>query len=429
MLIISCRKERQLILKITKINVNILKKLKIFNDPIYGFITVRNPLIYKIIEHPYFQRLRRISQMGLSYLVYPGAHHTRFHHVLGCTYLMHKAVETLRLKSIDISEKEEEALTIAILMHDIGHGPYSHALEHSLIFGVGHEKVSLKFMELLNEEYSGALGLAIKVFKGEYHRKFMNQLISGQLDMDRMDYLKRDSFYSGVAEGNINVERLITMLNVKDDELVVEFKGIYSVEKFIMARRFMYWQVYLHKTGIVAERVLVKILERARELLRKGDTLECSSTLKVFLEQEIDEAAFNEEKLIIFSELDDYDVLSALKGWCKHNDEILSYLCNSIVNRRLPKIEMRNEEFEPGYVEKIRRKVKDALNVDGKDLDYLVYHGTVENKAYNQDKEQIKILYKNGEQKDIIKASDSSSIEALSMTVRKYYLCYPKKLL
>ncbi len=429
MLIISCRKERQLILKITKINVNILKKLKIFNDPIYGFITVRNPLIYKIIEHPYFQRLRRISQMGLSYLVYPGAHHTRFHHVLGCTYLMHKAVETLRLKSIDISEKEEEALTIAILMHDIGHGPYSHALEHSLIFGVGHEKVSLKFMELLNEEYSGALGLAIKVFKGEYHRKFMNQLISGQLDMDRMDYLKRDSFYSGVAEGNINVERLITMLNVKDDELVVEFKGIYSVEKFIMARRFMYWQVYLHKTGIVAERVLVKILERARELLGKGDTLECSSTLKVFLEQEIDEAAFNEEKLIIFSELDDYDVLSALKGWCKHNDEILSYLCNSIVNRRLPKIEMRNEEFEPGYVEKIRRKVKDALNVDGKDLDYLVYHGTVENKAYNQDKEQIKILYKNGEQKDIIKASDSSSIEALSMTVRKYYLCYPKKLL
>ena len=428
MLIILYRKERQLILKSTKINVNILKKLKIFNDPIYGFITVRNPLIYKIIEHPYFQRLRRISQMGLSYLVYPGAHHTRFHHVLGCTYLMKMAVETLRLKNVEISDQEEEALTLAILMHDIGHGPYSHALEYSLIVGLGHEKVSLMFMELLNEEYDGALELAIKVFKGEYHRKFMNQLISGQLDMDRLDYLKRDSFYSGVAEGNINVERLITMLNVKDDELVVEFKGIYSVEKFIMARRFMYWQVYLHKTGIVAERVLVKILERARELLDSGDELECSSTLKVFLEQKIDEVSFDKEKLIIFSQLDDYDIFSALKAWCSHPDKILSYLCNSIVNRRLPKIEMRNEDFEPEYVEKIRSKVKDALNLEEKELDYLVYHGTVENKAYNQNKEQIKIIYKNGEQKDIIKASDSSSIEALSMTVRKYYLCYPKKL-
>ena len=429
MCLILYRKERQLILKNTKINVNILKKLKIFNDPIYGFITVRNPLIYKIIEHPYFQRLRRISQMGLSYLVYPGAHHTRFHHVLGCTYLMQMAVETLRLKNVEISDKEEEALALAILMHDIGHGPFSHALEHSLITGVGHEKVSLSFMELLNEEYDGALELAIKVFKGEYHRKFMNQLISGQLDMDRLDYLKRDSFYSGVAEGNINVERLITMLHVRNDELVVEFKGIYSVEKFIMARRFMYWQVYLHKTGIVAERVLVKILKRARELLTEGNKLECSTTLKVFLEQEINETAFNKEKLITFSQLDDYDVLSALKCWVGHPDKILSYLCNSIVNRRLPKIEMRNEAFEPGYVENIRSKVKDAMNLDSKELDYVVYHGTVENKAYDQDKEQIKIMYKNGEQKDIIKASDSSSIEALSMTVRKYYLCYPKKLL
>ena len=406
-----------------------MKKLKIFNDPIYGFIAVRNPLIYRIIEHPYFQRLRRISQMGLSYLVYPGAHHTRFHHVLGCTFLMQKAVEILRVKDIEISEREEEALTIAILLHDIGHGPFSHALEHSFIQGVGHEQVSLNFMELLNDEFDGALSLAIEIFKGDYHRGFMNQLISGQLDMDRLDYLKRDSFYSGVAEGNVNVERLITMLNVKDDKLVVEFKGIYSVEKFIMARRFMYWQVYLHKTGIVAERVMIKILERARELIQSGETLDCSNTLKVFLEKTIDQATFDKGILDTFSRLDDYDVMSALKAWCDHKDQILSYLCDSVVNRRLPKIEMRNEDFEEQYIEKIRKRVKKKLNVTEKELDFLVYHGSVANKAYDPDKEVINIIYKNGEQKDIINASDSASIQALSMTVRKYYLCYPKKLL
>ena len=406
-----------------------MKKLKIFNDPIYGFIAVKSPLIYRIIEHPYFQRLRRISQMGLSYLVYPGAHHTRFHHVLGCTYLMQKAVEILRDKNVEISEPEEEALTIAILLHDIGHGPFSHALEHSFIQGVGHEQVSVKFMELLNVEFNGALSFAIEIFKGEYHRGFMNQLISGQLDMDRLDYLKRDSFYSGVAEGNVNVERLITMLNVKDDKLVVEFKGIYSVEKFIMARRFMYWQVYLHKTGIVAEKVMIKILERARELILIGEKLDCSKTLRVFLETTIDEATFSNSVLNTFSRLDDYDVMSALKTWCDHKDEILSYLCDSVVNRRLPKIEMRNEDFDKQYMEKIRTQVKKKLHLNERELDFLVYHGSVENKAYDPDKEVINIIYKNGEQKDIINASDSASIQALSMTVRKYYLCYPKKLL
>ena len=406
-----------------------MKKIKFFNDPIYGFIAVKNPLIYRIIEHPYFQRLRRISQMGLSYLVYPGAHHTRFHHVLGCAFLMQKAVEILRVKNIEISEREEEALTIAILLHDIGHGPFSHALEHSFIQGVGHEQVSLMFMELLNDEFDGALSLAIEIFKGDYHRGFMNQLISGQLDMDRLDYLKRDSFYSGVAEGNVNVERLITMLNVKDDKLVVEFKGIYSVEKFIMARRFMYWQVYLHKTGIVAEKVMIKILERARELSLNGENLYCSNTLKVFLETTIDEANFDTSILNTFSKLDDYDVMSALKAWCDHKDKILSYLCDSVVNRRLPKIEMRNEDFEEQYIEKIRQQVKKKLDVTEKELDFLVYHGSVANKAYDPDKEVINIIYKNGDQKDIINASDSASIQALSMTVRKYYLCYPKKLL
>lgn len=405
-----------------------MKKLKIFNDPIYGFIAVRNPLIYKIIEHPYFQRLRRISQMGLSYLVYPGAHHTRFHHVLGCTYLMQKAIETLRMKNVEISHEEEEALTIAILMHDMGHGPFSHALEHTFIKGISHEFVSLKFMEILNEEFDGALDLAIQIFKGAYSRKFMNQLISGQLDMDRLDYLKRDSFYSGVAEGHISVERLITMLDVKDDQLVVEFKGIYSVEKFIMARRFMYWQVYLHKTGIVAERVLVKIIERARELIVKGEEVPCSATLKVFLANEVNENNFDEAITEAFSRLDDYDVMSAIKDWCYHQDKILSYLCTSIVNRRLPKIEMRNEEFKQSEIIERKRKVKAALNLNGEEVDYLVYHGTVSNKAYNPEAEQINILYKNGEQKDIVKASDSASIQALSLTVRKYFLCYPKKL-
>lgn len=367
--------------------------------------------------------------MGLSYLVYPGAHHTRFHHVLGCTFLMQKAVEILRLKNVEISHEEEEALTLAILLHDIGHGPFSHALEHSFLHGIGHEKVSLRFMELLNDEFDGALDLAIEIFKGDYHRVFMNQLISGQLDMDRLDYLKRDSFYSGVAEGNVNVERLITMLNVKNDKLVVEYKGIYSIEKFIMARRFMYWQVYLHKTGVVAEKVLVKILERARELLTNEMSLTCSKTLYVFLESEIGDTDFDTTKLDLFSRLDDYDVMSALKLWCNHPDKILSYLSDSLINRRLPKIEMKNEAFDEKYVESIRQNVKKKLALNDREVEFYVYHGTVENKAYNPDKEVINIIYKDGEQKDIINASDSTSIKALSMTVRKYYLCYPKKLL
>ncbi|MGI9530407.1 HD domain-containing protein [Lutimonas sp.] len=406
-----------------------LRKLKIFNDPIYGFIAVRNPLIYKIIEHPYFQRLRRVSQMGLSYLVYPGAHHTRFHHVLGCTYLMEQAIDTLRMKNIEISEEEAQALKVAILMHDMGHGPFSHALEHTLIKGISHEFVSLKFMELLNDEFEGELDLAIEIFKGDYHRAFMNQLISGQLDMDRLDYLKRDSFYSGVAEGNINVERLITMLNVKNDQLVVEFKGIYSVEKFIMARRFMYWQVYLHKTGIVAEKVLVKIIERARELMLAGVEVNCSHTLKIFLSQHIDQSNFDQSKMEAFSRLDDYDVMSAIKDWCSHQDKILSYLCTSVVNRRLPKIEMKNEPFEPGKLDSIREKVQEKLNLTDEQVAYYVYQGKVSNKAYNSEGEQIEILYKDGSQKDIINASDSASIKALSMTVSKYFICYPKKLL
>lgn len=367
--------------------------------------------------------------MGLSYLVYPGAHHTRFHHVLGCGFLMQKAIDTLRMKNVEISSEEEEALQIAILLHDIGHGPFSHALEHSFVTGTGHEDISLKFMELLNDEFDGQLNLAIQMFKGNYPRKFMNQLISGQLDMDRLDYLKRDSFYSGVAEGNINVDRLIAMLDVKDDILVVEFKGIYSVEKFIMARRFMYWQVYLHKTGIVAENVLVKILSRARELLNKGIDLECSQALRPFLENEIDKNKFDLKVLKTFAKLDDYDILMAIKTWMDHEDFVLSYLCDSIINRRLPKIEMEDTPFSEQYIAEIKERVRKNMHVKESDLGFLVYAGSVKNKAYNTASENINVIYKDGERKDLMEASDSSSIEALSKTVSKYFLCYPKKLL
>jgi HD superfamily phosphohydrolase len=406
-----------------------LKNIKIFNDPIYGFIAVRSPLIYQIIEHPYFQRLRRISQMGLSYLVYPGAHHTRFHHVLGCEYLMKNAIETLRQKEVEINSEEEEALSIAILLHDIGHGPFSHALEKSFVKGLDHEEISLMFMELLNEEFNGALSLAIQIFKGEYHRKFMNQLISSQLDMDRLDYLKRDSFYSGVAEGNINVERLIAMLNVKNNQLVVEYKGIYSVEKFIMARRFMYWQVYLHKTGIVAENVLIKILDRAKYLILQGQTLPCSATLLVFLQNDYSKSTFDKKVLETFSKLDDFDIMSAVKAWTDHEDYILSYLCKAIVNRKLPKIEISNDNFDEVYVEEIKYIVKEKMQIEEADVDYLVYIGEINNKAYNPEEEVINIMYKTGELNDIMNASDSSNIGALSKTIRKYFICYPKNLL
>ena len=281
--------------------MNSTNKLKIFNDPIYGFITIPNTLIYDLIQHPYFQRLRRISQMGMTYLVYPGAHHTRFHHAIGCMHIMQKAVQTLRFKGVSISDEEENALYIAILLHDIGHGPYSHAMEKSIVEEVHHEELSLLFMQQLNTEFNGQLDLAIQVFKGEYHRKFMLQLISSQLDMDRMDYLRRDSFYSGVAEGNINSERLIQMMNVQDDYLVIDEKGIYSVEMFLVARRLMYWQVYLHKTGVVAELTLTKILKRAKELTQKGINLSCSSSLQFFLQNKISLADFDFKSLEKFA--------------------------------------------------------------------------------------------------------------------------------
>jgi uncharacterized protein len=405
-----------------------MKKIKIFNDPIYGFIIVENKLIFNIIEHPYFQRLRRISQMGLSYLVYPGAHHTRFHHALGCVFLMKKAIQTLRMKDVEINAEEEEALYIAILLHDIGHGPFSHALEHSIVENIQHEKISLNFMEVLNEEFDGKLDLAIQIFNGKYHRKFMHQLISSQLDMDRLDYLKRDSFYSGVAEGNINAERLITMLHVKNDSLVIESKGIYSVEKFIVARRLMYWQVYLHKTGIAAENTLVLILKRARVLTKKGFNLPATDALQYFLKSDLGKTKFDKSILELFSKLDDYDIISSIKLWCDHDDFVLSYLCNSIINRKLPRVEMQIHEFSNEFSNKLKKKVIKKYLVNEEETSYVVFKGKVLNQAYNTKKERINILYRNGDIIDIVNASDNLNIKALSKTVTKHFICYPKNL-
>lgn len=410
----------------TKNNENIVKKIKIFNDPIYGFIHVRNKLVYKIIQHPDFQRLRRISQMGLSYLVYPGAHHTRFHHAIGCLYLMQKAIDILRLKGVKISNKEEEALLVAILLHDIGHGPFSHALENSIVQGVNHEQISLKFMRKLNKEFDGKLDLAVEIFTNQHPRVFFNQLVSSQLDMDRLDYLKRDSFYSGVAEGNINSDRLITMLNVKNDSLVLEEKGIYSVEKFIVARRMMYWMVYLHKTGVAAEVILVKILDRAKELLGAGKKIEASSALLYFLNLGENINQLDEVDLNWFAQLDDNDILSALKCWSSSEDMILSELSKAILQRRLPKVEMQNIPFETKYIDEMFQEIQRKKGLEKWQTPFFVFQGKVENKAYDRLEKNIGLLMKNQEVKDLAEASDQLNIQALSKSVTKYYLCYPK---
>jgi len=368
-----------------------LNKLKILNDPIYGFITIPNSLIFDLIQHKHFQRLRRITQMGLSYMVYPGAHHTRFHHAIGCVHLMQQAVNVLRFKGVSITEAEETGLYAAILLHDIGHGPFSHAMEHSIVNNVSHEEISLLFMEQLNEEFNGSLTLAIKIFKGEYPRKFMCQLISGQLDMDRADYLKRDSFYTGVAEGNINSERLITMLNVVDDELVVEEKGIYSVEKFIIARRLMYWQVYLHKTGLVAEQLLIRVLKRAKELYESGHELKASHALMYFLNNKIDIVDFNAETLDIFSQLDDYDIVAAMKQWQFHEDFVLSKLCEMILNRNLLKIKLKNKKIKARSLKKHIDSMMEKYAISEEEAKYFVFTDSISNQAYQLNTKRINI--------------------------------------
>ena len=405
-----------------------INKLKIFNDPIYGFITIPNALIYDLIQHSYFQRLRRISQMGLSYLVYPGANHTRFHHALGCMHLMQKAVDVLRFKGIAISEAEENALYIAILLHDIGHGPFSHAMEKSIVEDVHHEAISLVFMNQLNEEFNGQLSLAIQVFKGEYHRKFMLQLISSQLDMDRMDYLKRDSFYSGVAEGNVNSERLIQMMNVVDDVLVIEEKGIYSVEKFLMSRRLMYWQAYLHKTSLVAELILTKVLKRAKELTLKGVQLPCSEPLLFFLQNRIALENFDANILDLFSQLDDFDIISALKSWQRQDDFILSSLSTMIINRDLPKIKVVTDKALLDEIGPLQERFAAENNLSIADTNYFIFKGKIKNQAYSKEAEPIRILKKDRTIEDVVEASDQLNLKSLSKLVTKYYICFPKQL-
>jgi HD superfamily phosphohydrolase len=408
--------------------VSQINKLKIFNDPIYGFITIPNALIYDLIQHPYFQRLRRISQMGLSYLVYPGANHTRFHHALGCMHLMQKAVDVLRFKGIAISDEEENALYIAILLHDIGHGPFSHAMEKSIVEEVHHEAISLVFMSQLNDEFKGQLSLAIQIFKGEYHRKFMLQLISSQLDMDRMDYLKRDSFYSGVAEGNVNSERLIQMMNVVEDVLVIEEKGIYSVEKFLMSRRLMYWQAYLHKTSLVAELILTKVLKRAKELTLKGITLPCSEPLLFFMQNRIVLDNFNAQTLDLFSQLDDFDIISALKSWQGQDDFILSSLSKMIINRDLPKIKVVTDKILLEDMLPLQERFAAENNISIADTNYFIFKGKIKNQAYSKEAEPIRILKKDRTIEDVVEASDQLNLKSLSKSVTKYYICFPKQL-
>ena len=408
--------------------VNEINKLKIFNDPIYGFISIPNALIYDLIQHPYFQRLRRISQMGLSYLVYPGANHTRFHHALGCLHLMQKAVDVLRFKGVSISEEEENALYIAILLHDIGHGPFSHAMEKSIVEDIHHEAISLLFMNQLNIEFKGKLDLAIQVFKGEYHRQFMLQLVSSQLDMDRMDYLKRDSFYSGVAEGNVNSERLIQMMTVIDDVLVIEEKGIYSVEKFLMSRRLMYWQVYLHKTSLVAELILMKILKRAKELIEKEEFLFSSQPLLFFLQNKITMQSFSSENLNLFSQLDDFDIISSLKSWQYHDDFILSSLSKMIINRDLLKIKISNLKPSVEELNQLKLRFISDTSMSITDANYFVFKGKIKNQAYSKEAESIRILKKDKSIADVVEVSDQLNLKSLSKFVTKYYTCFPKQL-
>lgn len=403
-------------------------KLKILNDPIYGFITIPNSLIFDIIEHPYFQRLRRVAQMGFSNLVYPGANHTRFHHAIGCMHLMQKAVRVLRFKGVKISDDEANALYIAILLHDIGHGAFSHALENSIVSGITHEEISLQFMKLLNKEFNGKLTLAIEVFEGNYKRGFLNQLISSQLDIDRLDYLKRDSFYTGVAEGNISSDRLIAMMNVTKDELVIEKKGIYSIENFLIARRLMYWQVYLHKTGLVAENMLVIILRRAKELAMQGVNLPATKTMQYFLNNQISKENFTEDTLKIFATLDDYDVMSAIKEWTQHSDKVLSKLSQMIIDRNLLKIKMQHSSFSKQEIHKIKSEFLNNSDFTETELSYFIFANKVSNQAYNLSK-PIKIMYKNGRTEDIVQASDQLNLQALTKPVVKHYICYPKKML
>jgi HD superfamily phosphohydrolase len=393
---------------------------KIINDPVYGFITIDDELIYTIISHPYYQRMRRIHQMALAQLVYPGAVHTRLHHSLGAYHLMCNAINELKSKGVSITFEEEQAAKIAILLHDIGHGPYSHALEHILIKNASHEEISLLLMRRMNKELSGKLQMAIDIFTGIYPRKFFHQLISGQLDVDRMDYLIRDSFFTGVSEGVIGYDRIIKMLTVDNGELMIEEKGINSIEKFLMSRRFMYWQVYLHKTVLCAEKMLINIIKRARSISAKAPTKE----FNIFLDKEFGKEEI-ENHLDDFCRLDDYDVLTAIKAWSIHKDKILSFLCKGIINRKLLKVKYSGTIIDNYLLQKKSDAARQRFMVDDEEVKYLVFTGETENKTYSNDDEHINILFKDGTIKDISEVDNALINQTLFGTVKKFYICFP----
>jgi len=404
-------------------------KKKIINDPLYGFISLPYNILYDIIEHPWFQRLRRIKQLGFTHMVYPGALHTRFHHAIGAMHLMTEAVDVLRSKKVAISKAEAKAATLAILLHDIGHGPFSHALEHTIISKVSHEHISSLLMHKLNAEFDGKLDLAIEIFEGKYHRKFFHQLVSSQLDMDRLDYLLRDSFYTGVSEGIVGTKRIIKMLNVHNDELVIEQKGIYSVEKFLVARRIMYWQVYLHKTVVSAECLVVSILKRAKHLATKGVELFATPALHYFLYNAVSLEDFKDQKTFdCFTALDDHDISVATKVWSNHEDKVLSELCTRLVNRRLFKVEISREPFSTEQLNALRKAVQKDYSITADEATYLVINGNLENNAYSAEKQPIRLLTKNNELIDVAKASDNLNLNALAEPVKKYFIAYPKGL-
>ena len=408
-------------------NLNRNNKKKIVNDPVYGFITIPDEILFDVIEHPYMQRLRRIMQLGLSHLVYPGALHTRFHHVIGATHLMSLAIETIRKKGFEITIEEERAVLLAILLHDIGHGPFSHALEYDIVNNVSHEKISGYFIQELAKEFGDDLERALLIFKNTYSKPFLHQLVSSQLDMDRLDYLNRDSFYSGVSEGIIGSDRLIDMLTVHDGNLVMEEKGIYSIEKFIVSRRLMYWQVYLHKTVVAAEFMLIHALRRAKELIMRGDVLFGSPPLLFFLQNHITEQEFetNQEVLKNFALLDDYDILGALKIWQHCHDRVLSMLSSGIVNRNLFKIEISRDPYSEDRVALEKEIVKSSFKLTDDEVHYFVYTDVLSNKAYNENKQNINLKMKSGEIMDLSKASDNLNISALAQPVEKFFICYP----
>ena len=399
-----------------------INKIKIFNDPVYGFVSFPKPsIMLDVIDHPYFQRLRRISQTALTHYVYPGAHHTRFHHALGAYHLMTLSIEVLRQKGVEITDEEAEGVYLAILLHDIGHGPFSHALEHTIL-DVHHEDLSLLFMTELNKIFEGKLTLAIQIFEDKHPKHFLHQLVSGQLDMDRMDYLTRDSFFTGVSEGVIGYDRIIKMLNVNEGELVVEEKGIYSIEKFLIARRLMYWQVYLHKTVLSAEQMLIRVLKRAKELYTEGHPVETFGQLEYFFKNNVIDKKNTEELVKRFAMLDDFDIIASLKLWTSNKDYILSLLSENILNRKLFKLELRNEPFDTIAVDALRQKIA-AKVPTGTRIDYLVYTGVESNQTYNNTKDEIKMIFKNG---DIRSITESMDYEILTKIIQKHYLSYPK---